>query len=201
MSWHGLARVICIPAFKLAFFTKYNKPPTELPGNGCIVCSNHLSAIDPLLLIDGFKRNIYFYAKAELWKVPLLRSIMNNFAIPVKRGTGDLGSIHKAAETIKCGKALGIFPQGTRMRKVKPSDCKPKGGIGMIAYQSKCDIIPAYIHTKKYKLALFRKVTITYGEPIPFSELGLEEGNITTYNKAADLIWKKICELAPEEDK
>ena len=41
----------------------------NIPADGrCIICPNHTSNIDPVLLIVTLRRQIYFMAKAELFK-------------------------------------------------------------------------------------------------------------------------------------
>lgn len=200
MFLYNLVKYACKIAFKVVYFTKYKKPQDELNGKGCLVCSNHMSAIDPIFLMGGSKRRILFYAKAELWNVPFLKLFMDMFAIPVNRKVADLSSIHAVINAVDNGNAVGIFPQGTRRRGVDPKDTIIKNGVSLIAHKSKCDIIPAYVHTKEYKLKIFRKVTVIYGKPIKYEDLNIVEGSTDELRNAADYIWSKICELKPSED-
>ena len=59
-----------------------------------LLCSNHLSAFDPILLAAALhKQQPHFMAKKELFKIPLLSSVIRAFgAYPVDRA-GDVGAI------------------------------------------------------------------------------------------------------------
>lgn len=199
--FYKFLKVICTAIFKLLWFVKITPPKDELENRGGVVCSNHISAVDPVFLGLGMKRQIWFFAKAEIWKVPVLRLLAKKFAVSVNRGAADIGAMRKAIDVIKGGKILTVFPQGTRRRNVRPADTAAKNGIAMMAYRAKCDVIPAYIHTKNYKVRIFRRVSVIYGEPIRYSELGFVSGDSAELERAAKYIWERICALAPTEDK
>lgn len=196
-----LARIIAYPLFKILYFLKMKCPKDEVNGRGCIVCSNHVSAADPFLLGLCMKRQLWFLAKSELWKNKFLAVILNMIAVPISRGGADLQAIRTSVDKINEGRALCIFPQGTRVHKKPDPEILQKSGIGMLASRAKCDIIPAYIKTKDYKLKIFRRVTVVFGEPIRYEELGFEKNNIAEMNGAAKLIWERICALDPDSKK
>jgi 1-acyl-sn-glycerol-3-phosphate acyltransferase len=84
------------------------------PAGPCIVVANHESLIDPFVLGVATERSIHWLAKAELWRNPLARFLMDGFAgVPVERGTGGGGAITRAETLLARGEALGVFPQGT----------------------------------------------------------------------------------------
>lgn len=95
----------------------------RIPAEGpCILVSNHESLVDPYVLGVVTERPIHYMAKAELWKYPLLRHVMNGFgAFPVERGSGDRLAFGRAGRLLERGELLGIFPQGTcAPRRVRP---------------------------------------------------------------------------------
>lgn len=193
--WRGLLR----PIFMLIFFLKIKKPKDEMSERGIIVCSNHISATDPLFLAIGLKRQAWFLAKDQLSRAPVLRRLIKRFAIPIKRGTADMEALHGAIDKVSEGGALIMFPQGTRMPEKIPSETKYKSGVGMIAARAECDVLPAYIYTKKYRVLPFRRIKVVYGEPIHYSELGFDKKNMAEIDAAAALVWERICALAPEK--
>ena len=88
---------------------------------------------------------------------------------------------------------MGIFPEGTRSKDLKPH--KAKAGIALIARQTKADILPCSIYCDK-KGGLFRKVTVRYGELIKYEELNLnEESSTRELREATDMIMGRIVEL------
>ena len=169
----------------------------NIPKEGAlIVCPNHISNWDPILLGAVMDRQVRFMAKSSLFKIPLLSSLIKALgAFPVKRGTADTAALKTAIGHLKNGDAVGVFPQGTRCAGKDPKDTEVKNGVGMIAYRSKADVLPVSIKTKKYKMLIFRKVYITVGEVIPYEDLGFETGAQAEYTKASEYAFGKVLEL------
>ncbi len=163
---------------------------------GYIICANHTAMLDVLILSVCNDRQIRYMAKAELFKIPLLRGLITFLgAYPVDRGGADVKSIRRTISLIDEGYAIGIFPQGTRHPGVDPSTTPIKGGVGMIAYHAKAPIVPAYIRTKGNRVMLFRKTELVIGDPIPYEELGFEKGGSKEYKAATEKVFTKICAL------
>lgn len=161
-----------------------------------LVCPNHLSNWDPIILGAVFDRQIRFMAKSSLFKIPLLNLLIKALgAFPVNRGTADPTALKTAINNLKNGDAVGLFPQGTRYYGVDPKDTEIKSGVGMVAYRSKADVLPVSIKTKDYKMCIFRKVHINIGKVIPNEDLKIENGNQTEYTKATEYIFEKVLEL------
>lgn len=87
----------------------------RIPAAGpCILVSNHESILDPYVLGVATDRHIHYMAKAELWRNPVSRALMEGFgAFPVERGSGDGTAVGRAGELLAQGEVLGMFPQGT----------------------------------------------------------------------------------------
>ena len=82
-----------------------------------IVASNHISTHDPILLAAFLNENIKFMAKEELFRVPVVRSIVKRLdAFPVHRNGIGIGAIRHAIRLLNMGQTVGIFPEGTRNR-------------------------------------------------------------------------------------
>lgn len=81
---------------------------------GVLLVANHESLFDPWLLALATPRPVRYMAKSELWRYPLIGRTLDAFgAFPVERGTGDSTAISKAADLLRRGEVLGMFPQGT----------------------------------------------------------------------------------------
>ena len=168
----------------------------NIPEGGCILVANHTAMMDVLVLEAASPRQIRFMAKKELFKIPLLSSLIKALgAYPVDRGGADVKSLKLTFSMIENGDLIGIFPQGTRVPYADPRKSEIKGGIGMISYHAKATILPAFIDTSAGKTKAFRKNHVIFGKPISFEELGFEGGGRAEYQRVADLIFSKVCEL------
>lgn len=171
----------------------------NIPKEGAfILASNHIHFVDPAVLLANFPRPIHFMAKVEAFKYKITAWLLTHLnTFPVSRGRSDKASIDYAVKLIENGHVMGIFPEGTRSKDLKPH--KAKAGIALIARQTKADILPCSIYCEK-KGGLFRKVTVRYGELIKYEELGLtEESSTKELRAAADKIMEEIVDLWEEK--
>ncbi len=150
--------------------------------NRYIVCPNHLSTLDPPLMVAVMPRSVSFMAKKELFDIPFLRWWIDWLgAFAVNRES--LGpSTVKTVQTIRESNwVLGMFPQGTRGI---PGEIKgvTKGFAGL-AKLTKCDILPVgIIGSNEVKRWPFTgKIIVNIGKPIP-------------YNKNTDIVKEKWIE-------
>ena len=135
-------------------------------------------------------------AKKELFKVPIVNKVVAALgAYPVDRGGADVGAIKRTIKMLEEGKCIGIFPQGHRQKGIDPRETEVKGGIGMIAARTEATILPCYIKMKKRKWALFRRVDVYMGKPIPFKDLNYNPATPGEYNRISKQIFDSICTL------
>lgn len=136
---------------------------------GFILATNHISYYDPPLVGSATGREMAFFAKAELFEVPVLGQLIRRTnAMPVKRGAVDRNALKMAIDTIQKGYGLTVFPEGTRSRT--DSFLAPKPGLGLIALGAECPIVPGYIHGSNRLSECFRgrdRLQITFGEVLP----------------------------------
>ncbi len=180
-------------AFKLTAEGTENIPKNE----GFIVCSNHTAMFDPIVIIAVLALPVHYMAKAELFKVPIVKDLITKFgAYPVNRGGTDVKALKKTVEFVKNGEPVGIFPQGTRMpgQPLKPEQAK--SGLGLTAYRSGGKILPIYIKTKKGRVRLLSKTHIVIGKPIPYEELNFTDGSLKEINAASQYAFGRVCELS-----
>ena len=80
-----------------------------------VVVANHGSHLDPPILGHALGRPVAFMAKAELFNIPLLGSVIRGCgAYPVRRGASDREAIRTATACLEGGSATGVFLDGTR---------------------------------------------------------------------------------------
>jgi 1-acyl-sn-glycerol-3-phosphate acyltransferase len=89
----------------------------RMPGSGgAIVVANHESIWDPFVLGVATTREIHYMAKAELFRRRSLAAVLRALnTFPVERGSGDRAAIGEAAQRLRRGELVGMFPQGTSL--------------------------------------------------------------------------------------
>lgn len=125
----------------LVYFRLRRLGTEHIPEGGVILASNHRSFLDPFAIGCCLGRPIYFVAKQELFKNPMLGWILNCLgAFPIKRGASDDESVATSLALLERGQAVVIFPEGTRIRT--GSLASPKRGVGRLALQSGKPVVP-----------------------------------------------------------
>ena len=130
---------------------------------GCIVCPNHLSNSDVLIIgaVFPLRRQVNTLAKAELFTKPFFRSIVSAMGgIPVNRKSINVESIKKCIALAKDGRVVLIFPQGKRCFGDNPKDTLFNPGAAMIAMKSECPVLPVAIKTKNMRFRFFKRTNV-----------------------------------------
>ena len=139
----------------------------NIPKDGqIIICGNHRSFLDPPLIMVTCKRYSRFLAKEELTKNKFLAFLGKVFdVILVKRDSKEVVALKESLKTLKNGDCLALFPEGTRNGLAKGEQVKE--GAAFFAVRSGAPVIPCGIKGGEKGN---KKVTITYGKPLDFSE-------------------------------
>lgn len=186
-----IGKIIFIPFFHI-FYRLRVKGKKNIPKTGgAIVCANHISNFDPIVVAICIKRNVHFMAKAELFENKFVSFILRNLhAFPIKRGSADITAIKNSLKLIKNGEILGIFPEGTRSKTGQLLPAEP--GTATIAIKTKAPIIPIKI-IGDYKI--FKPVKVVIGEPIELAEYYDRKLTSDEINKASQQIMAEIDKL------
>lgn len=157
---------------------------------GVLLCSNHLSNLDPPTIGILLQRKVHFMAKKELFDIFGLGWLIKQLgAFPVKRGGVSKESIKTALTLLREGNVMGIFPEGTRNKGEDASI--GKRGAATFALRSDAAVIPVAI-IGNYKL--FRKMKVVYGPPVDLSAFKEEKG-ADAAEMATEAIMARIAEL------
>ena len=166
-----------------------------------LLISNHVTDIDAGLILSAlplrWRMRLAIATQGELlreWRYPaaalpwylrwksrvayaLAAALFNVFSIP--RQSGFRQSFAYAGEAVDRGWNILIFPEGT---ETPDGGIQPfKAGIGLLASELNVPVIPIKLHglfELKQKRELFPRagaVSVTFGEPIRFSEQTAEE--------------------------
>lgn len=140
-----------------------------LPESGVLLCPNHSSNWDPILVALKLPVNyrLHIMAKEELFKNPLLGWLLRKVgAFPVSRGNNDISTVRTAMQAIKEGDNLLIFPEGTVVRNgvgyVDGLPAHAKAGVAMIGVRTGAKLIPVFVDGEK---RLFHRTRIIFGHP------------------------------------
>lgn len=156
--------------YKIAFGLKV-EGRENVPKKGMlIIASNHVSAIDPFLVIHAVKRKVAYMAKVELFENRYARMFLNLLgAFAVDRNKLSVSTIKTVIGLKETNWCLGIFPQGTRERDGNMDNINK--GFASFAKTLKCDILPVSITgvTKDQRKLFKSHMKIKVGKPIPYS--------------------------------
>ena len=165
----------------------------NIPKKGAIlICANHKSFLDPALMEATCKRpDIRFLARKSLAKNKFLAHLGKLFGeILVERDARDMKAVKEVLKAFKNGEAIGIFPEGTRNGIEKGE--KVKDGAAFFALNSEAIVIPVGI---KGGEKAFKKVIITYGKPIDFTEEKKNRKDKEVVEKATEKIMNEVLKL------
>ncbi len=111
----------------------------------CVFASNHRSFADPPFVAMCSSQPIAFFARANLWRAPVLRQMLNAFyGIPVERENPSISSMKGAIERLRSGISVLVFPEGTRTKNGCLS--KLRDGPALFARRGGVPLIPVYVH-------------------------------------------------------
>jgi len=144
-----------------------------------VIMSNHQSLLDIAALIRTLPVDFRFVAKKELVRVPFFGWALwasGQIIIDRQDRTRSVASLRRAAERIRSGINVIIFPEGTRS---PDGTLQPfKSGGFHLAIQAGAPILPATVsgsHRVSSKGSLRvehgSRIKIYYGEPIPTAGL------------------------------
>ncbi len=116
------------------------------PAGTYIFMCNHVSNLDPPILIPKLPRRSSVLVKKELFRIPLLGPAMRLASlVPVDRGNREaaIGSVHTGVKVLKAGIHMMVFPEGTRSRDGRLLPFKK--GPFYLALESGVPIVPVTI--------------------------------------------------------
>ena len=173
----------------------------KVPRNGkFIICSNHISYLDPVVIGAYIPRCVYFMAKKELYNNKFLSSLVTFLnAFPVERQAFNRKAFSISFEVLKDGNVLGLFPEGTRS-----TDGVLRGGkkgTGFIAAASNTPILPVAISgtnkiiQKPYRRIFFPRVKLIVGDIIDIKDILKEHSKKEAISIIVDRTMKEISKI------
>ncbi|MEW6080393.1 MAG: lysophospholipid acyltransferase family protein [Bacillota bacterium] len=181
--WYRLCRGI-LKVFLFAFYWPDIRGRELVPASGpLILCSNHISWWDPVIIGCLLDKPVHFMAKEELFKGPLGLILPAINAFPVKRGTPDRKAIRRALQVLEEGGILGLFPEGTRSKAMVLRKAEP--GAALLGARSNAPLVPVGIRGP-YRLG--RRVRVRVGFPFHLKDRDYETGSALMMDAIASLL-------------
>ncbi len=183
--------IIRILAFLIFNLKVHNAEDFNKSNERYIICSNHISLLDPVMLALACKRQVHYMGKKELFENKFFGFLFKKLgAFPVDREGVSLSAIKNSLAILNNDEILGIFPEGTRVKEYNEENAKP--GIALIANKANSKIIPVYIEGP-YK---FRgKINVYFGESKNYFESCTGKINSEKYSEIGKEILKDIYSL------
>jgi 1-acyl-sn-glycerol-3-phosphate acyltransferase len=136
----------------------------------CVLAANHVSVMDGFFLGIAVTRQVRFMAKAELYRVPIVKQILEGAgAFPVERGADAGRAVAAGVKLLEQGAVIGVFPEGTSLPDRKRGY---KRGAARLALATGAPLIPVALvgthltlEPRTHRIRLPR-VQIVIGEPL-----------------------------------
>jgi 1-acyl-sn-glycerol-3-phosphate acyltransferase len=168
--WYRIGRLlsrIFLPTFGSITVVGRENVPHDGP---LLIACNHQTDSDPALVVYAIDRPLWFVAKRSLFFGPIISYLLKRVHVfPVDRDGRDIQALRWAQEMLDSGRALLIFPEGSRSPgalSVPPTD-----GLAYIALRTGVPILPvALTGVEKiggmWKTAIhFQRLKVVIGEP------------------------------------
>ena len=135
-----LARLFGVGLFRLRCFGRQHVPKT----GAVLVCSNHQSFFDPILVGLTCDRRLNSLARESLFRVPVLRWWIQFLdAIPIDRDGLGMAGLRESLRRLRRGEMVLIFPEGTR--SVDGSVAELQSGFCLLARRGEVTLLPVGI--------------------------------------------------------
>lgn len=177
-----------------------DRVPVEGP---LIVAPIHVSLLDPPCVAAGLPRGLRFMAKEELFRFrPFAALITSLGSFPVKRGAGDMEAIRRAISELERGRAVLVFPEGTRNDAVTMLPINR--GVAMLAKRTGAPVLPVGVcgthrswprGSKRLRRSAF---AVSFGVPLTYAEFAADGDDRRAREAFSSELARRILEATRE---
>jgi 1-acyl-sn-glycerol-3-phosphate acyltransferase len=112
---------------------------------GFLLTTNHLSYIDPPLLLISIPRRIRVFAAEKYRRNPFLRWLFDGMGcVWVRQFEADHEALREAIRHLRDGGIIGISPEGTRSKQTHAL-IRARGGAALLASRSGAPVVPVAV--------------------------------------------------------
>lgn len=193
-----ISRNILKLLFKICFRLRIEGAENCPKTGPLIIAPNHASFLDPLIAGFSVPRELNFMARDSLFRNKIFgRILMSVNAFPLRREGADMRAMRLALDKLRQGKAVLIFPEGTRSKDGFLG--APRAGIGLLTAMSGASVLPCYIKGSREMLPRgavfprFRKISVYVGKPLHFD---INVSGKDSYMRIAKEVMEAINDLS-----
>jgi 1-acyl-sn-glycerol-3-phosphate acyltransferase len=179
-AFYAVSRYVSAAALATLTGVRHFDVPDLSACGGVLIASNHQSYLDPVLVAVALERPTDFLAREDLFRVPGFGALITALgAHPIRRGHADTAALRTVIETLRDGRQVLVFPEGTRTADGKLGEFRR--GIGSIAIRCGVPVLPvciegAYAAWPRWRaLPMPRRVVVAYGRLVSPQGVGEEE--------------------------
>ncbi len=197
-GWHYLLRT-AVPTLTYAKVAGVEHIPRT---GGALLVINHLSMVDPPVLMAYVPRHIHWMVKAELFEQwPLSVVMPGGDPIKVHRDQVDRTALRAAENYLKNGDVVGIFAEGHRSDDAAAQPAR--AGVVYLAQRTGVPLIPAAISGTEQ---VFRsgfpwyhhaKIHLTFGPTFYLRDLPAAQARKPDRDRLAFEVMAKVAALLP----
>ena len=184
----------------------------HVPATGpVIMAANHQSFADEFFIPLAARRQVFFFAKAEYFTTPGVKGrAMSAFftglgQVPVERADTKSAAavIDIGVEVLGEGRALGIFPEGTRSADGRLY--KFRTGVARLALRSGAPVVPVgvvgtrEVHPSGSKRWHRAPVAVHFGPPLDFSGRSADERSSRVLREVTETVRAEVQRLSGQE--
>jgi 1-acyl-sn-glycerol-3-phosphate acyltransferase len=142
----------------------------NIPPEGCLIVSNHVSFMDPTTVGWAMGREMFFLGRKSLFKPPFWNwflPICN--VLPIDRDGHDIGGLRRIIKKLQSGDSVLLFPEGTRSADNQLQPAEP--GAALVAVKAAVRILPVRVFgtfealSRRAKFLRFHPIRVVIGEP------------------------------------
>lgn len=199
-----IGRALLRPLLRLRFRPRVTGAE-HIPRTGpVLLASNHLSALDTIIIPSFAPRRVQFLAKASLFESRIGGWFMRQIgAIPVMREAGSAAqaALEAGRDVLAADGVFAVFPEGSRSRDGRLY--RGRSGAAFMALETGAEVVPVGLIGTNRELrdpATGRppRLEVRFGRPVPLHDLGgMPAGRAR--KEATDRIMAAIRELSGQE--
>lgn len=166
--------------------------PERLPAGGALLVANHVSWLDPIVLLVAVhrigRRRLRFVALPSLFDAPVSGWFLRKGRhIPARTGNGARTTLRDAVGALREGELVLLYPEGAIPRAGQLLPAQP--GVGIIADRADVPVVPVatrgFERRRRWFAGRRRHGVLVIGEPVPVDTSGSRRDRQFALSEAA----------------
>lgn len=160
---HRVVRILRAP-IGVAMRLWLNFRPAKVPDikGPFLLLANHVTDFDPIFVVVGMKKHMYFVASANILRAGFLSKLLKRYLAPISREKGVLGAgtALDTVRSLRAGNNVAIFPEGNRSFDGLTGDMYPAtvklakaSGASLVTYR----LSGGYFTSPRWGYTIFRR--------------------------------------------